>query len=139
MARVSEDWTLAEQRLQQYRCQTEDLQLSPEAVQQLRSDLHTLVTAADFLTLGICAETSAIAQAALAEYWAALQQPALEPTDLPAIAEPCFLKANGRSGRLLLDTYEGAYRGVLITVHSDLAAGPSGTYGHFPLDLFAAA
>lgn len=136
---MSEDWTLAEQRLQQYRCQTEALNLNPEDSQQLRVDLQILVAAADFLTLGICAETAAVAQAAFADYWAALQQPALEPTDLPAIAEPCFLKANGRSGRLLLEPYEGAYRGVLITVHSDFAEGPSGTYGHFPLDLFAAA
>ncbi|QFZ91790.2 DUF1824 family protein [Synechococcus elongatus] len=133
------NWMAAEQRLQQYRCQTEAIDWSPTERQQVCADLRILVAAADFLTLGICAETSAAAQDALAMYWDALQQPALDPTDLPTIAEPCFLKANGRSGRLLLDPYEGDYRGVLITVHSDLADGPSGTYGHFPLDLFAAA
>lgn len=136
---MSEDWTTAEQRLQQYRCQTDALDLSPEACQQLCADLQTLVAAADFLTLGICAETVAAAQTALAGYWAALQQPALDSAELPVIAEPCFLKANGRTGRILLEPYEGTYRGVLITVHSDLAEGPSGTYGHFPLNLFATA
>lgn len=134
---MSEDWTLAEQRLQQYRCQTEALSLSSAEIQQLRTDLQTLIAAADFLTLGICAENSDEAQAAFADYWTVLQQPALDSADLDVIAEPCFLKANGRSGRLLLEAYEGAYRGVLITVHSDLAEGPSGTYGHFPLNLFA--
>ncbi|MFZ4729223.1 MAG: DUF1824 family protein, partial [Pseudanabaena sp.] len=35
-----------------------------------------------------------------------------------------------------LDNYQGAYRGVLISLHTDFTDGYSGTHGHFPLDLF---
>ncbi|MEM6837425.1 MAG: DUF1824 family protein [Cyanobacteria bacterium P01_C01_bin.120] len=103
---------------------------------EIRAALQAFNEASDYQTLGICAETRAIAQAAMESYVAALSQP-IQLT-LNDLSGPVFLKFNTLEGAWYLDCYSGNSRGVLVSFHAsepefDLL---NGTYGPFPFDLF---
>ncbi|MEM6518200.1 MAG: DUF1824 family protein [Cyanobacteria bacterium P01_C01_bin.70] len=103
---------------------------------EIRAALQAFNEASDYQTLGICAETLAIAQAAMESYVTALSQPVqLKLNDLSG---PVFLKFNTLEGAWYLDCYSGNSQGVLVSFHAsepefDLL---NGTYGPFPFDLF---
>ncbi len=98
---------------------------------------------ADFLTLGVCADQVDEGLTALNGYLAALGQSwradaaPLAGTPVASTTDPVYLKGNTRTEKVYGDRYLGPYRGVLITCQSDFAEAVVGTYGHFPLDLFA--
>lgn len=102
---------------------------------QIREALDYLTKQADYHIFGICADTTDVALQSLKSYAANFRYE-LPEADLPAIAEGVYLKYNPRSRRYHLDNYQGTYRGVLISLHTDFTDGYSGTHGHFPLDLF---
>ncbi len=118
-----------------------DLEPNATATQreQIQAALQALQASADYLIFGVCAEQSLAGQQALSSY---AQHFGYEITaklkqELPTITGPVYLKFNPRSQRLYMDSYNGPYRGVLVSFQSDLADGYSGTHGHFPLDLFS--
>lgn len=85
---------------------------------------------------GICADDQASAENALGQYLQGLdygEAIAMEPGK--TIEGPVYLKCQSQSLRFYLDSYDGDYRGVLISCQAedDTLAG---TYGYFPLDLF---
>ncbi len=108
---------------------------TPERRSQICEALDYLTKQADYHIFGICAETTHQGLQALQNYAAHFRYE-LPDSDLPAIADGVYIKYNPRSRRYHADNYKGAYRGVLISLHTDFADGYSGTHGHFPLDLF---
>ncbi len=104
----------------------------------IRQSLQILTEAADYHTIGMCADDQAIGLTALHSYakYFGYDITADLATALPTISGSVYLKYNPRSNRLYIDTYQGDYRGGLVSFQSDLADGYNGTHGHFPLDLF---
>lgn len=105
----------------------------------IRQGLQILAEAADYHLIGMCADNQATGLVALHSY---VKQFGYEigadlVTALPVIAGAVYLKFNPRSNHLYIDTYQGEYRGGLVSFQSDLADGYNGTHGHFPLDLFS--
>lgn len=113
--------------------------------QPIRDALQVVTQQADFLTLGICADSSQAALAALQDYLLALagdQEPGTAAYDFstaPTGDQPVYVKVNTQRHSLHWDQYIGEYRGVLVTCQSQDVAQSGGTYGHFPLNLFATA
>ncbi len=106
---------------------------------EIQAALQTLTAAADYHIFGVCAEQQSAGLQALqgyAQYFGYVLTTAMGQ-ELPQIAGAVYLKFNPRSQRLYVDTYNGNYRGVLVSFQSDVADGYGGTHGHFPLDLFA--
>ena len=137
---MSGELTVAQARelLARYSClETEPADPGSER-SQLREALLLLVDLAEFETLGVCANSPAQGFSALAQY---LQAMGYElPFDPQAAAEgdgPAFIKLNTRQMRYYWEPYSGPARGVLVTCQSPDDA-VAGTYGHLPLDLFAA-
>ncbi len=100
--------------------------------------LEILTKATDYQLIGMCADDQTGGLAALHSY---VKHFGYEITTnlvtaLPSISEAVYLKFNPRSNHLYIDTYQGDYRGGLVSFQSDLADGYNGTHGHFPLDLF---
>lgn len=111
---------------------------SPIESEAIRTALASLAAQASYLTLGICAETATEAIAALNQYLAALNSDlAIEAAGLPAVGGAVYVKFNTRSQQLYGDRYGGSDRGVLVSTQGDYDGQICGTYGHFPLDLFA--
>jgi hypothetical protein len=132
----SVDYKALRKRLAQFSCLETPPELSETDKVEIRDALKAFNEAADYETLGVCADTLAIAQTALESYVAVLSRPvqlALESRN-----GPVFLKFNTLKGAWYLDSYTGASRGVLVSFHAsepevDLV---NGTYGPFPFDLF---
>lgn len=111
----------------------------PEERDRLVAALQVLQSAADYQMFGVCAESQAAGLQGLQAYTRhfGAEIPTTLLAELPSLAGPVYLKFNPRSQRLYVDTYDGTYRGVLISFQSDIADGYNGTQGHFPLELFA--
>jgi Domain of unknown function (DUF1824) len=111
---------------------------STEQRESIRKCLQVLTEAADYHTIGMCADDQTVGLTALHSYakYFGYNITADLVTALPAINGSVYLKFNPRSNRLYIDTYQGDYRGGLVSFQSDLADGYNGTHGHFPLDLF---
>jgi hypothetical protein len=119
---------------------------SIEQREAIRQCLQILTKAADYHTIGMCADDQATGLTALQSYAKHFGYDITADliTALPAINGSVYLKFNPRSplaqaklsNRLYIDTYQGDYRGGLVSFQSDLADGYNGTHGHFPLDLF---
>ncbi|MGD1939969.1 MAG: DUF1824 family protein [Leptolyngbyaceae cyanobacterium] len=110
--------------------------LSDTESADVRAALKLFNDAADYETLGVCADTLAAGKAAIEAYVTALSRPI--QLDLDPRSGPVYLKFNTLKGAWYLDDYAGTARGVLISFH---ASEPevdviNGTYGPFPFDLF---
>lgn len=105
---------------------------------KIREALHLLLPRSDYQTLGVCAETLAQAVTALNQYLKGLGHTlSLALPEENSTKGAVYLKYNTRKQGYYLDRYQGPYRGVLVSLQSDYIDGLQGTYGHFPLDLFA--
>ena len=110
---------------------------TPERCTQIREALDYLTKESDYHIFGVCANTIDDALQALHSLANHFNYELPPASDLPAIADGVYLKYNPRRPRYHFDNYKGAYRGVLISFHTDFSDGYSGTHGHFPLDLFS--
>ncbi|MDX2230778.1 MAG: DUF1824 family protein [Leptolyngbyaceae cyanobacterium bins.349] len=88
----------------------------------------------DYQILGICADTAAVAIAALHSYLKAFGFSELPQPE--AIAGVVYLKYNPKTGLCYLKPYEGEHRGVLVSCQSAYDEDVNETFGHLPLDLF---
>jgi hypothetical protein len=105
--------------------------------EDLRQAIVWICSQSETENFGICADDQASAENALGQYLQALDYGkaiAIEPGK--AIEGPVYLKCQSQSLRFYLDSYDGDYRGVLISCQAKEDA-LAGTYGYFPLDLFA--
>lgn len=125
------------QRLNRFSCLTTPPTLNESETAQVRTDLDQFNDWSDYQTLGICTDSLAEGQQALEGFLRALGVSV--SLDLPTRQGAVYLKFNTLKGAWYLDDYGGRSRGVLITFHTSdpELAEVSGTYGPFPLDLFA--
>lgn len=92
---------------------------------------------ADYINLGICADTAAEGLLALESYIKALGfEVSINREEIASFETPVYIKFNGQKQTYYLDFYTGKYRGVLISCQSSEDESINGTYGYFPLDLF---
>jgi hypothetical protein len=129
--------TLAEahQLLKQFDCVTPADRPLPPQRDRLKQALLVVVEQSDYQMLGICAETIAAGKAALETYTQALgYQLDSEPTPIEGAV---YIKFNTKTNSCYASSYEGEYRGVLVSCQSAYETGLNEMYGHLPLDLFA--
>lgn len=105
----------------------------------LRQAIKLVTSCADHENLGICADNLSQGLEALESYLKALGYTSqLEKLEIDLAAEskePVYIKFNTQTMSYYIDSYQGSYRGVLISCQSEDDT-LVGTYGHFPLDLF---
>lgn len=131
------DYKAIRKRLAQFSCLETPPALSETEKAEIRQALLQLSSAADYETLGICADTLDEGKAALEAYVAALSRPI--QLNLDPRPGPVYIKFNTLKGAWYLDDYPGTSRGALVSYH---ASDPetdivNGTYGPFPLNLFS--
>lgn len=118
--------------LKKYSCSTTQTESNH---QQLRQALLLVTSESEWENLGICAENTASAIAALKSYLKALGYKSnLNLAEIPNFNEAVYLKFNTQKMSYYLDRYTGEYRGVLVSCQGEEKV--IGTYGYFPLDLF---
>jgi Domain of unknown function (DUF1824) len=111
---------------------------SEEQRMTLRRALLLLKTHADYQIFGVCADSLEQGIKALQEYIHAFEY-AIAPvsnTQEGAV----YIKFNPNRSLFHVAPYSGEFKGVLISYQSEdngSNEGHNGTYGHFPLDLFA--
>lgn len=127
----------AQRLLETFSClEVKPIESAAEAT-HVQQALALLSTQADFVNLGICADTPELGLAALTSYAKAMgYSVTIAPSDLSAAIAPVYIKFNGQRQTYYLDSYTGTYRGVLVSYHSLTEESVNGTYGYLPLDLF---
>lgn len=124
----------AQKLLKPFNC-LESKSLNSEAEKALiREALLLLTKHSDYQILGICADTTTQCLLALTTYAGAL---GYQPNcNFASVEGATYLKFNPNTGLCYLDSYTGAYRGVLVSFQSSEEGDINDMYGHFPLDLF---
>ncbi len=103
----------------------------------LRQSIQIVTQETEWENLGICADNATEALTSLRQYLQALgYNPDVAIEITPWQDRPVYLKFNTQKMAHYLDDYEGQYRGVLIACQAETEE-LVGTYGYFPLDLFA--
>lgn len=105
--------------------------------QELRSAIKLIVSVADAQNLGICASNAQEAFDSLDNYLRAFGYNFNYPTNIISENNPVYLKFSTERMSYSLSSYDGQYRGVLITIFADKQDNIVGTYGYFPINLFA--
>lgn len=128
--------TEALKTLKKYSCIEIKTVDSEEEKQILIEALILIVGLSEAENLGICASNSEEGFKSLISYLKAFGY--TNNIDLNTIEKqdnPIFIKFNTRNMSVYIDSYQGDYRGVLVSCESE-DDKIMGTYGHFPLDLF---
>ncbi|MFB2897612.1 DUF1824 family protein [Aerosakkonemataceae cyanobacterium BLCC-F50] len=127
----------AEKILKEYSCTNIKVVESEAEKALLRQALKLIADLADYLNLGICAETTEQGFMALKNYLSGLgYNVSLDTQKAMEIPGSVYIKFNTNKQSFYLDSYTGNYRGVLVSCQSSAREDISGTYGHLPLDLF---
>jgi hypothetical protein len=122
--------------LKRYSCLPTQSVESEVQKEQLREALLLVTRESEWENLGICAENTASALAALRSYLEALgYQVNFNLVDIPNLNESVYLKFNTQKMSYYLERYPGEYRGVLVSCQGE-QENIIGTYGYFPLNLF---
>lgn len=123
--------------LKEYGCISPPLAPSSEQKEALKNAILLVNEGSEYINLGICADRVEEGLKALREYLLALGYAVnIEPVEAPANEGGIYLKYSTKKQSYYVDSYTGTYRGVLISCQSE-DDRLVGTYGHFPLDLFA--
>lgn len=122
--------------LKKYSCLETKIIESEDEKNLLRQAIIFVSSFSESENLGVCASNSEEGFQSLINYLKALgYKPNLDLTTIEKQDNPIYLKFNTRTMSHYVDSYNGQYRGVLIACIGD-EDEISGTYGHFPLDLF---
>lgn len=122
-----------------FNCLDQAPELSAAQQSIIRSALRSVVAESDCVIFGVCADSIAIALAAVRAYGAGLGlEVPPEPDQRGGIGPttPVYIKCNTNSQLFYAEPYEGDSRGVLVACQSQLADGFNAMYGHLPLSLF---
>lgn len=123
--------------LKQKSCVETPVSESEAERETLRRNIQLACREAEWENLGICADNATMAVETARQYLQALGYTPNLAIDVTEWADqPVYFKFNTQKMSHYLDGYEGNYRGVLLALQSEEDA-LAGTYGHFPLDLFA--
>jgi hypothetical protein len=125
----------AQALLAEYSCVTPKVPTNAAETIALQTAVKRVAQQTDNQLFGILANTLEEAITTLAQYTQALGISVPQSPTTPD-APPIYLKLNAGTGLCYAKSYEGDYRGVLISFQSDLADGLNATYGHLPLNLF---
>jgi stalled ribosome rescue protein Dom34 len=103
---------------------------------ELQEAILLIVNESDSYNLGICADSSTQAVNTLSNYLRAFgHEIKANNQSVNDMEETVYLKFKITDKSYYIDIYSGNYRGVLISSQSENEK-VTGTYGHFPLDLF---
>lgn len=128
----------AENILKQYSCAEFASIPSDLEKEKVREALLLLVRESEYQMLGICANSMTEGLTALEHYLDALgYSVTFEKDSLAPVEGAVYIKFNGRTQSFYVSPYLEKYRGVLLSCQSTEPDSVNGTYGHFPLDLFA--
>jgi hypothetical protein len=126
----------AKKMLAEYSCNNNSNLESSIEKEKIRQALLLITNLCEWQNLGICADNSTEGFEALLSYLQALgYESNFNFHDFPTSDKAVYIKYNGQKMSYFLDSYLGEYRGVLISCQSE-DDNITGTYGHFPLDLF---
>lgn len=122
--------------LKQYSCiETKNINSEAEKT-ELQEALLLVIKESDSYNLGICANNSPEAINTLNSYLKAFgQEFNSDSSSVTDMNETVYLKFKILDKSYYIDSYQGDYRGVLVSCQSENDQ-LIGTYGHFPLDLF---
>ena len=135
---MSPDITEALSVLKEFSFLDPNTAINEDAKTKLRSAINTIVPLSSAQNLGICCGNSQEALDTLSQYLNALgYQFDVNSTATNHSDSPSYLKFSTQRMAYNLSSYEGEYRGVLITIFAPGNQDLEGTFGHFPLDLFA--
>jgi Domain of unknown function (DUF1824) len=126
----------AQSLLAEYSCVTPKVPANAAETITLQNAVKLVAQQTDNQLFGVLADTLEEALTTLAQYTQALSIPMPNPPATPD-APPVYVKLNPGTGLCYAKSYEGTYRGVLISFQSDLTDGLNATYGHLPLNLFS--
>ncbi|MGB2925146.1 MAG: DUF1824 family protein [Limnothrix sp.] len=105
--------------------------------ESIRQNLLFVCQETEWENIGVCAENVTVAIASVREYLQAMGYKNDFEIDVSEwVDKPIYLKFNTQKMSHYLSDYEGTYRGVLVALQSENEE-LTGTYGHYPLDLFA--
>ena len=133
---ISHQLTEALFLLKQYSGLTPKIPHSEAEKKDLRAALKLVVNLADAENFGICAVNSQEAFIVLHSYLTALGYDFHLPVDLNCHDYPVYLKFSTERMSYHISSYDGEYRGVLITIFAQNQDEIVGTYGYLPLQLF---
>ena len=127
----------AQKILQEYSCIDVKPIESESEKALVREALLLIVNLSDYQNFGICADTATEGFSALESYLKGLgYKIPVDTANIPSVKDGIYIKFNTKKESYYLDSYTGEYRGVLVSCQSSENESISGTYGHFPLDLF---
>ena len=111
-------------------------QLTNRQVRELLEELEANILNADWITLGIMANSDLDAIEALRSI--SKKYSSIKFMDLDSLCADgsVFLKANQKTGNVLIRSENGLGEGILLTCQYDEESGESSTFGPFPLDFF---
>jgi hypothetical protein len=115
-----------------------DLRSIPSELEKapLREALLLLANSSDYQMLGVCADSTEEGFFALETYLKALGYHPTFDDYTNSVTGSVYIKYNTLKGVYYVDSYNGTFRGVLVSCQSSIEGGVNGTYGHLPLDLF---
>lgn len=110
---------------------------SPTEKEELQKALLLITDVSDAQNFGICADSIPQAMSSLMSYLNGLNyEVEIDESQINPVKGPVYLKFNAQKWSIYTDSYEGKYRGVLVSCQSAYTDELNVTYGHFPLDLF---
>ncbi len=111
-------------------------QLTNRQVRELFEELEANILNADWITLGIMANSDLDAIEALRSI--SKKYSSIKFMDLDSLCADgsVFLKANQKTGNVLIRSENGLGEGILLTCQYDNDAGQSSTFGPLPLRFF---
>ena len=111
-------------------------QLTNRQIRELLEELEANILNADWITLGIMANSDLDAVEALRSI--SKKYSSIKFMDLDSLCADgsVFLKANQKTGNVLIRSENGLGEGILLTCQYDNDAGQSSTFGPLPLRFF---
>ena len=111
-------------------------QLTNRQIRELLEELEANILNADWITLGIMANSDLDAIEALQSI--SKKYSSIKFTDLDSLRAEgsVFLKGNQKTGNVLIRSENGLGEGILLTCQYDNDAGQSNTFGPLPLRFF---
>ena len=110
--------------------------LSSSQIKKLLEELETNMFNADWITIGIMANSDLDAVGALQSISKKYSSIKFRDLDSLRADGSVFLKGNQKTGNVYIRSENGLGEGILLTCQYDEDAQESGTFGPLPLDFF---
>ena len=111
-------------------------QLRKSKIKKLLKELERNILDADWITIGIMANSDYEAIEALQSISKKYSEITFRDLDSLHVDGSVFLKGNQKTGNVYIRSENGLGEGILLTCQYDDDAGESSTFGPFPLDFF---